>query len=75
LTNTIQCIRCKTPMEDGFVADVADWGYRQQVWHPGEPKLSWATGLKMKKELCANVLTLRCPKCGYLESYAAKQGV
>jgi hypothetical protein len=55
-------------MEIGYVADGTHAGYAQQQWVPGSPEKSFWTGLKM--ETAVPVTTLRCPNCGYLESYA-----
>jgi hypothetical protein len=67
---TVQCIRCDAQMEVGYVPDATEYGWAQQMWHPGTPQRSWR-GLKgMKKNQCVPVTTLRCPTCGYLESYA-----
>ena len=71
---SIECIRCHAQMEDGFLVDVTDSGPRQQSWFPGKPEPSFWTGLKgLKKDERIPVTTRRCPKCGYLESYAVKQ--
>ena len=70
MSNTLECIRCHAQMERGYVADLGEYGYRQQIWYPGEPVKSFATGLKMKRDQVVPVTTLHCPKCGYLESYA-----
>ena len=71
MATTIECIRCHTRMENGLVGDLRQGGYSRQNWYPGEPSESfWAGGLKMDAKLMIPVSTLRCPKCGYLESYA-----
>jgi hypothetical protein len=57
-------------MEVGFVADGTHSGYQQQNWSPGEPVPSFWMGIKFKKGALLPVRTLRCPRCGYLESYA-----
>lgn len=64
------CIRCHAPMEMGYVADVTHNGYTQQNWAPGEPKRRFWMGLKVNRKEFVPVRTLRCPRCGYLESYA-----
>ena len=61
-------------MEPGWVADNTQAGLTQQNWSPGEPKPSFWTGLKVEKQdQIVPVTTLRCAKCGYLESYAIPQ--
>jgi hypothetical protein len=70
----VECIRCHAQMESGWVADNTQAGFTQQNWSPGEPQPSFWTGLKVeKKDQVVPITTLRCPKCGYLESYAIPQ--
>ena len=70
MNDSVDCIRCKTQMEAGFVLDFTYGAYLQQKWYPGEPKKSFWTGLKIDRSQLVPVTTLRCPKCGYLEAYA-----
>ena len=72
MNERVECMKCHTHMDVGYVPDVTHGGYARQNWHPGEPKSSFWMGLKVRKELCVPVTTLRCPNCGYLESYAAR---
>jgi len=69
----IECIRCHAHMESGWVADKTQAGLMQQNWSAGEPQPSFWTGLKVEKDQVVPVTTLRCPTCGYLESYAIAQ--
>jgi hypothetical protein len=62
-------------MAVGFVPDGTQNGFTQQYWAPGRPKQSFWMGLKMKKDEVVPVVTLRCPNCGYLESYAIPKSV
>ena len=48
-------------------------GLQRQNWSPGEPQPSAWTGLKAAEDQVLPVTTLRCPKCAYLELYAAPQ--
>ena len=66
----VECMRCHALMESGFVVDGRDSGFAQQTWSPGEPQPSFWTGVKLETTSLIPVTTLRCPKCGYLESYA-----
>jgi len=63
MNQPIECIRCHTPMEVGYVADVtnAAGAYQVQPWSPGEPQSSFWTGLKVDKDQWLPVRTLRCP--------------
>jgi hypothetical protein len=60
-------------MESGWVADKTHTGLSQQNWSAGEPQPSFWTGLKVETNQVVPVTTLRCPNCGYLESYAIGQ--
>lgn len=70
MSDRVECLRCRTPMEPGFIADDSYGGTVQEKWSPGEPKVSFWTGLKVEKKAAHPVTTLRCPNCGMLESYA-----
>jgi hypothetical protein len=73
MSKPIECIRCRAQMESGWVPDNAHSGLQRQNWSPGEPQPSFWTGLKVGKDQVIPVTTFRCPKCGYLESYAIPQ--
>lgn len=66
----VECMRCHVEMEAGYLPDVGHSGYHQQTWSPSAPKESFWVGLKIDREKLVPVTTYRCPKCGYLESYA-----
>lgn len=67
----IKCPKCDTIMETGFLLDRGDHNSpSQSVWIRGVPEPSFWTGLKMGGKEKLPVLTYRCSKCGYLESYA-----
>lgn len=70
MDQTIECLRCRTPMEAGVIADATYGGTVQEQWAPGAPQVSIWTGLKVNKRERVPVTTMRCPKCGALESYA-----
>lgn len=71
MSDVIQCLRCRAPMEMGYIADAFDGGTAtQERWSPGEPRTSFWTGLKLDRSQQIPVTTARCPKCGVLESYA-----
>lgn len=70
MNEPVECLRCRTQMEVGFLPDGNHSGFQQQNWSPGEPTPSFWMGLKLEADSLVAVKTLRCPKCGYLESYA-----
>jgi hypothetical protein len=73
MSKAVECSRCHAQMEVGYVVDANHSGYQQQNWSAGEPEPSFWMGLKLAKDQIVPVTTLRCPKCGYLESYAIRQ--
>jgi phage FluMu protein Com len=67
----IKCPKCETIMEMGFLLDHEGHNAASQpAWVRGTPERSFWTGIKMDGKEKLPVLTYRCPKCGYLESYA-----
>jgi hypothetical protein len=64
----IDCLRCHTPMEEGFVADQAYGGWVEERWSAGRPDMHW-WGMERPKDRIP-VTTMRCPRCGALESFA-----
>jgi hypothetical protein len=58
-------------MAEGFVLDHGDNGaVHVSVWQSGAPQKSFWVGTKQVKADQKPVSTLRCDRCGYLESYA-----
>lgn len=58
-------------MSEGFVLDRGESNAQmQQKWIEGEPVKSFWLGLKTKGREAYQVITYRCDRCGYLESYA-----
>jgi hypothetical protein len=73
MSKAVECSQCHAQMEVGYLVDANHSGYQQQNWSAGEPEPSFWVGLKLAKDRIVPVTTLRCPKCGYLESYAIPQ--
>ena len=68
----LECLRCGGSMEQGFVADKAHYSMPEtQKWVEGIAERSFWTGLKLKDRQMLPVMTYRCDRCGFLESYAA----
>jgi hypothetical protein len=57
-------------MEEGFEVDVGYGVTYASRWHPGAPRKSMWTGLKLDKKALREVVVWRCTACGFLESYA-----
>ena len=65
------CPECNTNMELGFIPD-RDQAYYAPIWVAGKPIWSaWFGTIRLKGRTKYPVATYRCPKCGYLKSYAA----
>jgi ribosomal protein S27AE len=70
-TRSLSCPRCGGGLEPGFTIDVGYGTKALPKWVAGEPIRSIWTGLKLGGHEQLEVTTYRCPRCGYLESYAA----
>jgi hypothetical protein len=57
-------------MEEGFVVDHSYGAIARSEWASGPPRYSIWTGMQMKGRQLYNVVTVRCMRCGMLESYA-----
>jgi hypothetical protein len=58
-------------MSEGVIVDHGDYGAAHvSTYQPGAPRKSMWTGLKQNKKEQIEITTLRCGRCGYLESYA-----
>ena len=68
-----QCPKCQSVMEVGFVVDHTYGSVAESEWASGEPAYSIWTGMKMKGRERHPVITYRCPRCGFMESYAREQ--
>lgn len=66
----LKCLRCQTEMESGFVTDRTYGGITVPNWIAGLPESSFLEGLKTIGKERYTISTYRCPKCGYIESYA-----
>ena len=64
------CVKCGGEMEEGFVLDNTYGARLQSEWIEGAPERSRWTGIKLKGKEQLPIVTFRCTRCGYLESYA-----
>lgn len=65
-----KCPKCQSRMASGFIVDTTYGSVAASEWAGGEPHYSIWTGVRMKGRERHPVTTFRCPKCGFLESYA-----
>lgn len=71
MTQSRTCPKCSSAMSEGFVVDHTHGGAGVAKWVEGEPKKSFWVGLKLGGTTQIEIVTWRCRRCGYLESYAA----
>jgi hypothetical protein len=57
-------------MAEGFLIDESYGTRAVAKWYEGPPVKSMWTGLKIRGRTNYPVVTWRCGRCGYLESYA-----
>jgi predicted nucleic-acid-binding Zn-ribbon protein len=68
---TSSCPKCDGTMQRGHLVGVGNDGtYTRPYWAPGETEKSFWTGIKVDKDELRPLVTLRCTKCGFLETYA-----
>lgn len=64
------CPKCQGRMAEGFVVDQTYGSSALGRWYEGQPVKSIWTGLKTRGRAHHDLVTWRCGRCGYLESYA-----
>jgi predicted nucleic-acid-binding Zn-ribbon protein len=64
-----ECPKCRGRMAEGFMLDQGYGTVSLINWHAGKPQKSFWTGIRQSKEKYP-LTTMRCERCGYLESYA-----
>jgi len=67
----VNCIKCGGQMELGLIADIDHSTAHAQQWYAGAIKWSFWGGLSLSNRRSWYVRSMRCKKCGYLESYAS----
>ena len=65
-----ECPKCQGRVSEGFIIDQGHGTYGVSTWQKGAPQKSIWTGIKRDKKAQLAVVTYRCERCGYLESYA-----
>ncbi len=67
------CPKCNAEMEEGFISDQINSAKLASIWIAGEPVKSFWSGTKTNGKKHFQVKTLRCVRCGFLESYATEE--
>ena len=59
-------------MEPGYIVDQGYGKVTPAQWVAGDPEYSFwmGGGLKLRGKDRLDITTYRCPRCGYVESYA-----
>lgn len=65
-----RCPKCEGEMEEGFLLDRSHNAFRVAQWAEGAPAFWFFQILKMGGRRRIPVRTLRCRRCGFLESFA-----
>jgi hypothetical protein len=63
----MNCSRCHSRMEDGFIPDT---DLAPGYWVAGRPPSVWKRFMGYKNKI--PITTYRCTKCGHLTSFAEK---
>jgi hypothetical protein len=67
----MDCPKCGSEMEEGFIKDEGYGTVHASKWVEGPPEKSYWTGsMKTRGKQQVQVRSYRCSRCGYLESYA-----
>ena len=70
-TTTHTCPKCASPMETGFILDkIDDSRFQTPEWLEGNHERAFWTGLNAEGRSRIDIITYRCERCGFLESYA-----
>lgn len=68
-----ECLKCGGRTETGYLLDRSNL-LMQQSWVQGSPRETflsdWNDAVKVSGCKTLNVMTMRCTRCGFLESYA-----
>lgn len=71
MARSLECPKCKSGMEQGFVLDQRHALVRLvSHWAAGAPVKAFFGHTKLPEQKPVPIGTWRCTSCGYLESYA-----
>jgi hypothetical protein len=71
--SNLNCPKCNSEMDEGFIVDHGYGVIKPSDWVEGEPVKSFWTGTKISGKKQYAVRTMRCVRCGFLESYATDE--
>ncbi len=64
------CLKCSTTMLEGVTVTGAQSAASISYWVEGQTHRWWLGILRLPKGKRYEIITFRCPACGYLESYS-----
>ncbi len=71
---SLNCLRCKANMEQGFLLDRGHSGKYSGEWVPGAAQQSdWNPETVKEPQETKKIVAYRCTACGYLEFYAKRR--
>jgi predicted nucleic-acid-binding Zn-ribbon protein len=73
MTAKKSCPKCQGNMLEGWTMDIGK-GTRPTQWVEGRPESSLWTVTKTPRDKVFAIATYGCSSCGYLESYAQRNG-
>jgi hypothetical protein len=60
-------------MDPGFLLEIKDGNISAVTeWVEGPPEKGWFSSVRLRGKRRVKVETVRCARCGYLESYASE---
>ena len=70
-TPTPECPVCRERMQPGFMIDTGHNSRPGRAkWAEGTPEKSFFEGVRVKHRRKLDTVTFRCPRCGWLISFA-----
>ena len=75
MNSRIECLRCRTVMEPGFILDRGHGNAAANVttWFSGLPDRNWWGGIRTKGLEKVPLARHLCKKCGYVEFRATEK--
>jgi len=67
---TNRCPKCGTAMDEGFILDHGHPSHHAASWIEGKPEKSFWSGVRTRGKEKLAITTMRCSRCGFLESFA-----
>ena len=65
-----KCAKCSGDMQAGFVLESGLLSDPRPKWVSGPVEVNFAGGVNIAERDVRRMVTFRCLRCGYLESYA-----